>query len=215
MTPTHRASIAMSVFTVLIVGCGSAAPATTRPTASPAGGVPTPAGPVATPTTAPPVTQPTETPAPGASVPDLSGLIPTDPALLTGVVPPGWQIIEDETEACRMAVPPDWTTDVMPASAQVGFQPEALAGVSANTEDWETFTASVDQLFLTGHVTLIDTPDAFLIANPVGPDFDFSYVLVRRIDDENCMISVTVQRNWITQHAAPAALIATTLDRTD
>jgi hypothetical protein len=211
VTLTHRAGIAMSVLTVLIVGCGSAVPATTQPTASPAG-VPTPTGPVATPTTTPPATQPTEAP---ASVPDLGGLIPTDPALLTGVVPAGWQIIEDQTEACRMAAPPDWATDVLPGSAQIGFQPEALAGISANSDDWETFTASVDQFYLTGHVTLIDTPDAFLIANPAGPDFDFSYVLVRRFDDTNCMISVTVQRNWITQHAAPAALIATTLAPAD
>ena len=114
-----------------------------------------------------------------------------------------------------MAVPSEWSTDVLPASAQVGFQPEALAGISANTEEWEALTAQVDQFYLTGHVTLIDTSDAFLIANPIGPDFDFSYVLVRRFDNENCMISVTVQRNWTVQHAAPAALIATTLGKTD
>lgn len=214
LTPTHRSAVAISLLTVFILGCGTGVPATTRPTASPAILEPTP-------TTAPPVSQPTEpgsptgTPVPGASVLDLSGLIPTDPALLSGVVPDGWQIIEDETGTCQMAAPSDWATDVLPASAQVGFQPEALAGVSANTEEWETFTAQVDQFYLTGHVTVIDTPDVFLIANPIGPDFDFSYVLVRRFDDTNCMISVTVQRSWMTQHAASAALIATTLDQTD
>ena len=212
LTLSHRAVFAMSVLTVLIAGCGAGAPATTRPTASPGGLVPTP-------TAAPPGTQPTDpgtpTQVPGASLPDLSGLIPTDAALLTGVVPAGWQVIEDETGTCQMAAPSDWATDVLPASAQFGFQPEALAGVSANTEEWDTWTATVDQIYLPGHVTLIDTPDAFLIANPIGPDFDFSYVLVRRFDDGNCMISVSVQRNWIGQHAAPAALIATTLDQTD
>ena len=214
LTLSHRAVLAPSLLAVFIVGCGTGVPATTRPTASPASLVPTP-------TAAPPVTQPTDpgtstqTPVPGASLPDLSGLIPTDPALLTGVVPAGWQVIEDETGTCQMAVPPDWATDVLPGSAQVGFQPEALAGVSGNTEEWETFTATVDQIYLSGHVTVIDTPDAFLIANPIGPDFDLSYVLVRRFDDGNCMISVSVQRNWMSQHAAPAALIATTLDRTD
>jgi hypothetical protein len=114
-----------------------------------------------------------------------------------------------------MAVPAEWATDVLPGSAQIGSQPEGLAGVSANAEEWETLTAQVDQIYLAGHVTVIDTPDAFLIANPFGPDFDFSYVLVRRFDDANCMISVTVQRNWVAQHAASAALIATTLNQAD
>ncbi len=215
LSPTYRATTALTLLALLSIGCGGAAPPP-RTTASPAGGAPTPTRPASSPAiTATPVAAASATPVPTTSIPDLSALIPTDPALLTGVVPAGWQVIEDETEACQMAVPSEWATDVLPASAQVGFHPEALAGVSANSEEWEAFTAQVDQFYLTGHVTLIDTPDAFLIANPIGPDFDFSYVLVRRFDDTNCMISVTVQRNWMTQHAAPAALIATTLDQTD
>ena len=125
-------------------------------------------------------------------------------------------MVEDPTGACQVAVPAEWSTDVLPGSAQIGFQPEALAGVSAHVgEEWETFTTQVDQIYLTGHVTLIETPDAFLIANPFGPEFDLSYVLARRFGEDICMTSVTVQRNWVTQHAASAALIATTLNQTD
>jgi hypothetical protein len=208
LTLTRRAIAAITLLIVLTIGCGSAPATTTRPTATAGGAAQSPSGAPPTQTVAPLVT-----PTTAASLPDLSSLIPTDPALLTGVVPAGWQVIEDETGKCQMAAPPEWNPDILPASAATSALSEGLAGVSANTEEWDSWTATVDQIYLTGHVTLIDTPDAFLIANPIGGDF--AYVLVRRFDDVNCMILVTVKANWISQYAAPAALISTTLDHTD
>jgi hypothetical protein len=64
-------------------------------------------------------------------------------------------------------------------------------------------------------VVVIDTEDVFLIANPIGPDFDLSYVLGLRFDDVNCQLLTTVQRRSITQYSAPALLISQTLDHTD
>lgn len=215
---SHHALAALSVLSLLIFGCTSAAP---QPTATRLAPSPSPAGQPqeATPTpTASPATAPTAGAASPAITagPGLGFEIPSNPALFgTGLVPEGWQIVEDATGACRIAVPPDWTTDIAPGTASSSALSEGLAGVSAATGDWEAFKDTIDQFYLTGHVVVIDTADVFLIANPIGPDFDLSYVLALRFDDVNCQLLTTVQRNWITQYGASALLIAETLDHTD
>jgi hypothetical protein len=159
---------------------------------------------------------PTGAPAPGSPGPGTGGLLPTDPALLgTGLVPEGWQVVEDATGMCRIAVPGDWTIGVAPGVGQTSVLAEGLAAVNANDQDWETFKQSVDQFYLSGHVTLIDTGDVFLISNPIGPEFDVSYVLGLRFDDVNCQLLATVQNNWIPQYAPAAILVSQTLDHTD
>jgi hypothetical protein len=158
----------------------------------------------------------TEGATPETSEPDAGAGIPTDPALLgAGLVPDGWQIVEDATNTCRIAVPPDWTTDVAPGTGQSSILAEALGAVSAVDQEWEAYKETVDQFYLTGHVTVIDTDDVFLIANPVGPDFELAYILVLRFDDTNCQVLVTVQGNATAEHGAEAVLIAQTLDHTD
>lgn len=187
----------------------SAAPSTIGPIA------PTPAGtPVVPPTDG---GAPTASPAPGATDSDPGGaILPTDAALFgTGLVPDGWQIVEDVTGACRIAVPAEWTTDVVPGVGQTSALAEGLAGVSADTQEWDALKQAIDQFYLSGHVVLIDTEDVFLISNPIGADLDLSYVLALRFDDVNCQLLTTVQRNWIAQYAAPAILVAQTLDHTD
>ncbi|MDQ3449006.1 MAG: hypothetical protein M3432_07505 [Chloroflexota bacterium] len=87
--------------------------------------------------------------------------------------------------------------------------------MSADSQDWETYTDNVDQFLLPGHATLIDTEDAFLIATPITADGDLSYLLGLRFDDVNCNVLVIVKRNWIADFGAEAALIAQTLDHTD
>lgn len=142
--------------------------------------------------------------------------IPSDPALYgTGLVPDGWQVLEDATAACRIAVPPDWSTDVAPGTGTSSVLAEALAAVSSASIPWEEYKQTVDQFYLTGHETLIDTDDIFMIANPQTPDFDLAYVLVLRFDDTNCHLLVTVQGNGMAEHAADAVLIGQTLDHAD
>jgi len=58
-----------------------------------------------TPTDAP---EPSGDTTPAATGSDPGAGIPTDPAVLgTGLVPDGWQIVEDATTTCRIAVPGD------------------------------------------------------------------------------------------------------------
>jgi len=102
-----------------------------------------------------------------------------------------------------------------PGTAQTGVVPQGLAAASATTQTWEEFTQTVDQFYLTGHLVLIDTPDVFLIASPMGLDTDLSYVLGLRFDDVNCQLLTTVQRNGIGQYGPTALLIAQTLDHAD
>jgi hypothetical protein len=159
--------------------------------------------------------EPTDAPDP-TGAPGSGAGIPTDPALLgTGLVPDGWTVIEDTTAACRIAIPPDWISDILPGTGQPSALAEALASVSADSQDWETYTDNVDQFLLPGHATLIDTEDAFLIATPITADGDLSYLLGLRFDDVNCNVLVIVKRNWIADFGAEAALIAQTLDHTD
>lgn len=143
-------------------------------------------------------------------VPDSA--IPTDPALLgTGLVPEGWQIVEDATSTCRIAVPSDWTTGVAPGVGQTSVLAEGLAAVSADTQPWESLTQTIDQFYLAGHLVLLDTPDAFLIASPDDPDVGLSYLLALRYDDANCLALVTVQANGLGQHGPAALLVSQTL----
>lgn len=210
---------AIASLLLVITACGGSAAPTGPASVPPTSAAVSPGTTAAVPTAAPDptgVAGPTDGATPATSGSDPGVVIPSDPALLgTGLVPDGWQVIEDETGTCRMAVPSDWATDVLPASAQTSVLVEGLAGVYANTQDWDAFTQTADQIYLTGHVVLIDTADVFLIANPIGPDFDLSYMLGLRFDDVNCQLLTTVQRNWISQYAAPAILIAQTLDHTD
>ncbi len=142
--------------------------------------------------------------------------IPSDPALYgTGLVPDGWQVVEDATVACRIAVPPDWTTDVAPGTGTSSVLAEALGAVSSAAIPWEEYKQTVDQFYLTGHETLVDTDDIFMIANPQTPDFDLAYVLVLRFEDTNCHLLVTAQGNATDEQAADALLIGQTLDHTD
>ena len=212
---TRGAIAAISLVALLLIGCGTGAPPAS--TATPGGGSPTATAASPSPIeTAQPTTATSATPAvtPGSSAPaELT--LPTDVALFgTGLVPEGWQLVEDATGACRIAVPPDWTTGIAPGTGQTSALAEGVAGVSATTQTWQEFKSSVDQFYLTGHVVLIDTDDVFLIANPISPDFDLSYVLGLRFDDVNCMLLGTVQRNWITQYGAQIILVAETLDHT-
>ena len=167
----------------------------------------------ATPTDAP---EPSGDATPGASGGDPGGGLPTDPALYgTGLVPDGWQVIEDVTQTCRIAVPSDWSTDIAPGTGTSSILAEALGSISAVPGDWETHKETTDQFFLTGHVTVIDTDDVFMIANPEAPDSDLGYILSLRFDDTNCSVLVTVQGNGMAEHAADAALIGQTLDHAD
>lgn len=164
---------------------------------------------------------PASSPGPtGSPLPDASGAVtgpglPTTPESFgTGLVPDGWQVVEDATGACRIAVPADWTTDIAPGVGQAGMLAEGLAAVSADSQDWEALTGAIDQFYLTGHVTLVATDDVFLIANPADAGLDLSYVLARRFDDVNCMVLTTVRRNALDAHAEAALLVAQTLDHT-
>ncbi len=172
--------------------------------------------------------EPTDPPVPTAAPDESDGAspaetgsdqgagLPTDPALLgTGLVPDGWQIVEDATAACRIAVPPDWVTDVAPGTGQSSILAEALGAVNADTQEWDAFKQAIDQSYLSGHVTVIDTDDVFMIANPVAPELNLAYLLGLRFDDVNCSVLVTVQGNGMAQYAAEAALISQTLDHTD
>lgn len=142
--------------------------------------------------------------------------LPTDPALYgTGLVPDGWQVIEDVTQTCRIAVPSDWSTDIAPGTGTSSILAEALGAVSSAPIPWEEYKQTVDQFYLTGHETLIQTDDIYMIADPQTPDFDLAYVLVLRFDDTNCHLLVTVQGNATAEHAADALLIGQTLDHTD
>src|SRR5688572_4611389 len=199
-TPSGRSIAALSVLTLLAAACAAGAPATRSPSAptsvAPPVATATPVASVAVPTQTPtpsPVAVPTAGSAPtGPPGPGTGGLLPTDPTLLgTGLVPEGWQVVEDATGMCRIAVPGDWTVGVAPGVGQTSVLAEGLAAVNANDQDWEPFKQSVDQFYLTGHVTLIDTGDVFLISNPIGPEFDVSYVLGLRFDDVNCQLLAT------------------------
>lgn len=214
---------ALAVLTLAITACGGSS-APTSSTAVPSGTAADPSAGVQ-PTDAPDPTdaaQPTDAPLPsGEATPAATGSdpdagIPTDAALLgTGLVPEGWQIVEDVTQTCRIAVPGDWTTDIVPGAGQTSALAEGIAAVNVDAQEWDTFKQNVDQFYLSGHVTAIDTDDAFLIANPVGPDFNLAYLLGLRFDDVNCSVLVTIQRNGMAEYAAEAILIAQTLDHTD
>ena len=130
-------------------------------------------------------------------------------------MPPGWQVVEDATGGCRIAVPADWMTGVTPGTGQSTALGEALAAVTADTQEWDTYKQNVDQFYLGGHVTLIDTGDVFLISNPIGAEFDVGYVLGLRFEDVNCQLLATVQRNSIAEYAPPAILVSQTLAHTD
>lgn len=130
-------------------------------------------------------------------------------------MPDGWQIVEDATTTCRIAVPGDWTTDIVPGAGQTSALAEGIAAVSADTQEWDTFKETIDQFYLSGHDTVIDTDDFFLIANPADQGVAFAYFLGLRFDDANCAVLVTVQSNGIAEYAGEAALIAQTLDHTD
>jgi hypothetical protein len=114
---SHRAAAALSVLSLLIFSCTAGAPQPT-PTRVAASLPPTGQPPAATDApTASPAAPPTVGPASPAITagPGLSLEIPSDPALFgTGLVPDGWQIVEDATGACRIAAPPDWTTGIAP-----------------------------------------------------------------------------------------------------
>lgn len=216
---TRRSSVAMAALALVITACGGSTAPTGPASVPPTSAAVSPGATAAAPTDAPgptAVAGPTDGVTPAASGSGPGVVIPSDPALLgTGLVPNGWQIVEDATATCRIAVPPDWTTGIAPGTGQTSVLAEGLGAVYADTQDWEAYKQAIDQFYLTGHAVLIDTADVFLIANPIGPDFDLSYVLGLRFDDANCQLLVTVQRNWIDQYAAQAILIAQTLDHTD
>lgn len=230
MSTRHGLGATALTLSMLVIGaCGGAA-APTRPAPSSTSAAPSPSGvsPATVGTQPIPATGPTDAPEPsqegaptGAAThasPAATGggtvlLPPTDPALFgTGMVPDGWAIVDDTTGTCRIAIPPRWTTGVAPGTGQTSVLAEAIASVTADTQDWEAYTQNVDQFYITGHTVLIDTDDVFLIASPLSTEADLSYLLGLRFDDTNCQALVVVQRHVIAPYAAQAALIAQTLD---
>jgi hypothetical protein len=133
----------------------------------------------------------------------------------TGLVPPGWREIEDATGACRIAIPPEWTNEIIPSAGQPSALAEALAAVSADAQDWETLKQNTDQFFLPGHATLLDTDDVFLIATPAGQDGDLSYLLAQRHEGVNCTLLATVKATWIADYGDELVLLSQTLAQAD
>lgn len=224
-----RGPLLAAVLVVVVVACSPGSPATS-PTAAPsptptAATIP-PSEPTAaqpTPTSAAPVeATPTETPPPATTSPGTGTplLAPASPArgstdvdltrVGTGTTPGGWQEITSADGACRLAVPADWLTDIIPGSASSpGLEATAfIAGEQFS--GWPEYVERVDESLIPGHEILLATDDAFLIRSaPIAGEL--SYVLAINRGTGACSVLIAVRPNAVDAYAGVAAEMLQTL----
>jgi hypothetical protein len=219
----------IAVLVAAVAACSPGSPATSPPAAP----SPTPTA-ATTPPSEPTAAQPTLTPgtpvdatpratpspadtSPTASSPQPAPASPvqgsTDVDLTrvgTGTTPDGWQEVTSADGECRLAVPADWLTDIIPGSASSpGLEATAfIAGEQFS--GWPEYVQRVDETLIPGHEVLLSTDDAFLIRSALTAG-DLSYVLAINRGTGACSVLVSVRPNALDAYAGVAAEMLQTL----
>lgn len=172
------ASLATLLIALAVAGCGGTPGAAT---ASPS------------PTATVPVTAsqtPSVQPSPTAGAVQTTPPAPTgsepDPArIATGETPQGWLEVLSPTGACRIAVPPDWDTQLMPGTGAKLLEAQASA-FDNSFATWDEFKANMQfAYFGADKVVVVDTDEMFVMHTGPG-SADYSYFVALNEGDHAC-----------------------------
>ncbi len=215
----------LAVLAVLVlVACGGTPAAPATPT-QPAAATPTAQAPPTSPDPAQTPATPTDQPTPaqpGTTPMATTGTVVSPPAggevdvtrLATGVTPPGWVEVRSADEACRIAVPADWTTDILPGTgSSPGFEAQATVGhdqFSAFGGDWPAYVELIRNTYVAEEIVLHSSEETFLMRSPETLA-EVTYRALRRRAASSCTLLATVRGHGMDQYHATMVQVLDTL----
>lgn len=185
-------SLATVIIVVAIAGCG-AAPSAATPSPSPTPTIRPTA--TAAPTVVPSATQGAVETTP----PTAAGSEPDQARIATGETPTGWVEVLSPTGVCRIAVPPDWDTELMPGTGAKLLEAQASAFDNPFTT-WDEFKTNMQfAYFGADKVVVVDTDEMFVMHS--GPsNADYSYFVALDEGDHACGTVSIVTGNSIDEY---------------
>jgi hypothetical protein len=188
------ASLTTLAIALIVAACGGTPPAGT---ASPS---PTPT-PRATSSQVPSV-EPTNTATQGAvatTAPATTGSAPDPSRIATGETPAGWVEVVSPTGTCRIAVPSDWDTELIPGTGAKLLEAQASA-LDTEFATWDEFKSNMKLLYFGADKIIdIDTNEMLIMhSGPSSPDY--SYLVALNESDHACGALSTVISSSVDKH---------------
>lgn len=148
---------------------------------------------------------PTATEGAIASTPPVTGGSTPDVArIATGETPPGWVEVVSPAGTCRIAVPSDWDTQLIPGTGAKLLEAQASA-FDTEFGTWDEFKANMKMLYF-GADKVVDVDTAEMLVMHAGPgSADYSYLVALNEADHACgtlsiVVSSSVDKHRETSH---------------
>lgn len=191
------ASLATLLIALAVAGCGgtpgaaTASPSPIPTVAATAGQTPSV---VPSPTAGAVVTTP----------PATAGSAPDQARIATGETPTGWIEVVSPTGVCRIAVPSDWDTELIPGTGAKLLEAQASPFDNEFTT-WDEFKANMKFVYF-GADKVVDVDSAEMLIMHTGPgSADYSYFVALNEGDHACgalslVISSSIAKHRETSH---------------
>jgi hypothetical protein len=199
------ASLASLAIALVVAACsGSPGSATASPS-------PTPTVAATAGLTASVEPSPTATQGAVATTPPATAGSAPDPArIATGETPAGWVEVVSPAGTCRIAVPSDWDTQLIPGTGAKLLEAQASA-FDTDFATWDEFKANMKFLYF-GADKVIDVDSADVLIMHTGPSSaDYSYFVALNEGDHACGTLSTVVSSSIATHRETSHQILYTL----
>lgn len=197
------ASLVTLVLALVVAACGGtpgAATASPSPTATVR----------ATASQAPSVTPSPTQGAVATTPPAQAGSAPDPARIATGETPAGWVEVVSPSGVCRIAVPSDWDTQLIPGTGAKLLEAQASA-FDTEFATWDEFKTNMKFLYFgADKVVDVDTDELLIMhSGPGSPDY--SYLVALNETDHACGTLSTVVSSSVDIHRETSHQILYTL----